>query len=1209
MPAAVPSDDALARDLLAAGIRGADAFAGRLRGLAEQRAGGAAIHACCRAFAAALVDTPVPEAALANFERLLQGSDQPEAWARYLLDQPRALEILVKLFVGSQHLTDILLRQPELLRDLTQQKRLADVKSRDEFLSEARAASAGASDPLAALRGFQRRELLRIGAADTFSLLDLRAVTGQLSCLAEVMIDLCLETTAAAEGRDATALAVLALGKLGGRELNYSSDIDLIFLSDKPDATIVRLAQRLVRALQESTDEGFLYRVDLRLRPWGSSGPLVTSPSAFLAYLSRHAALWERQALLKARAAAGDAALGTEFLRAAEPYVFRGDDPAALRAGIRESKLRIEAEAGRLGRAWGDVKSGKGSLRDIEFIVQMLQLRHGVDLPAVRTPNTLDGLVRLADFDCIHADEYRLLTDGYIFLRTVEHALQLVHNQQRHAVPTERHELSYLARRLDFPDAETFLLHYERHVDAVRAIYRKYLELQTPTATVPPPPPVAAAVPRYETCFSPDEQRRHRLLLAETSPSRPVRVAVEPAGTDWRVTVAGDDRPGDLSMTCGLFFVYGFDVLEGFVSTAIHAANDGTESAGRRPPDRRVFVNTFLVRPPYVPTATELWVNYEADLNELFLMARTGADGAAQGKLAKRVAAALVDVAESPRRLSPMQIEFDNASSDACTVLRLRADDSLGFLYELTNALALCDIDIKAMLIRTQGARIEDTLLVTDARGGGKILSEKRLRELNAAIVLIKHFTHLLPHAPNPEAALLHFRGFIAELFRQPNWVDELASLERPDVLDALARILGVSDFLWDDLLRLQYASLFPLLKNLSGLEAPKSRRELEAELDAELRPAADRAERRRRLNAFKDREMFRVDMRHILGKISRFQEFAEELADIVELVVCRACDLCLAELTERFGTPRTEAGDVCRYVVAALGKCGGRELGYASDIELMFVYEGDGFTDGQERIPNADFFVKLVESFMGTIQARQEGIFHVDLRLRPHGRSGPLAASWTAFERYFGPSGAAWPFERQALVKLRPIAGDVDLLGRRLVELRDRLIYAGQPVDHVSLQALRERQVRQLVRAGTFHAKLSPGGLVDIEYFVQALQLEHGHESTGLRVPATAAAADALHRAGYLSASDHARLQAAYWFFRRLIDALRVVRGNARDLTVPNRDSEEFEFLARRLGYGGDSSRLQADLDRHRQSVLALLRPARAPSAVSPTQTSPIRL
>lgn len=1182
--------------LYAARVQNGDAVAERWRKRAESRDDAELFLVVCRQFAAALADVPAPEAAIANFERLVDHVAEPERWLRYLADQPRALEILVKLFVGSQHLTDFLIREPQQLQELTQQKRLADVKIRDDFLAEASQAIAGIVDPneqTDRLRRYQRRELLRISAADTFNLLDLRATTGQLSKLAEAIIDVSLEIAANSLRLDPASLAVLALGKLGGGELNYSSDIDLILLADSTGPELVSLGQQLIRNLADNTSEGFLYRVDLRLRPWGVSGPLVTSPAAYLGYLARNAALWEKQALLKARVVAGDAVSGRIFLDEAQALIYTTDDAELLRGAVRGSKQKIEAESRSAGHDWGDVKSGAGSLRDIEFVVQYLQLRHGGRTPAVRTPNTLEALIRLTDAECLTAADFRQLTDGYIFLRTVEHALQLRHNQQRHAVPTDPLEQSYLARRLDFPDAAAFLTYFARHQAAIRDIYQRYLEQDRPALRAAAPSPLKQAVGKallatYDEYFTAEEQARHRELLAETSPTHPVRVAAEADGENYRVTVVGDDRPGDLSMTCGLFFVYGFDIVAGFVSTAVRAAHDAADLKSEAAP-QRIFVNTFIVRPPYV-LAAEVWKNYENDLNELFVMARRGEAGAAQGRLAKRVADALVDCDDSLRRPQPMRIEFQKHPSQAGTILRLRADDSQGFLYELTNALALCEIDIKTMLIRTRGNLVEDTLLVTDARTSGELASDRRWQELRAAIVLIKQFTHLLPRAPNPEAALLHFRHLIADLFRQPNWVEELASLDRPEVLEALARVLGVSDFLWDDMLRLQYANLSPLLKDLSILERSSSRDELQTQLWSELQFAATAVDRRRVLNEFKDREMFRVDMRHILGRIKEFRQFAEELADIAEVVVATSCRMCLDVLHQRYGTPRLPDGTICRHVVAALGKCGGRELGFASDIELLFVYEADGQTDGPHVISNSDFFVRLADAFTASIQARQEGIFRIDLRMRPHGRSGNLASSLAAFESYFAPFGPAWPYERQALVKLRPVAGD-DNFGRELVELRNRILYINSPPDWTVVQAIRERQVRQLVRAGTFQAKLSPGGLVDVEYLVQLLQLEHGHGSADLRTTSTSAAVAALHHAGHLSAADHEQLQAAYWFLRRLIDALRMVRGNAQDLTVPSRRSEEFEFLARRLGYGGDSSRLAADIESQQQTVLALLR------------------
>ena len=135
------------------------------------------------------------------------------------------------------------------------------------------------------------------------------------------------------------------------------------------------------------------------------------------------------------------------------------------------------------------------------------------------------------------------------------------------------------------------------------------------------------------------------------------------------------------------------------------------------------------------------------------------------------------------------------------------------------------------MIVQSIGTRAQDILHVTD-ENGNKITSPEKQQELRSAIVLIKHFTHLLPHSPNPSAALLHFRDFLAELFKRPNWTDEVASIENPDVLNGLARLLGVSNFLWEDFLRMQYANLFPVVKDMDALSTSKPRPQLESELD-----------------------------------------------------------------------------------------------------------------------------------------------------------------------------------------------------------------------------------------------------------------------------------------------------------------------------------------------------------------------------------------
>ncbi|MDI7275248.1 MAG: glutamine synthetase adenylyltransferase, partial [Anaerolineae bacterium] len=277
--------------------------------------------------------------------------------------------------------------------------------------------------------------------------------------------------------------------------------------------------------------------------------------------------------------------------------------------------------------------------------------------------------------------------------------------------------------------------------------------------------------------------------------------------------------------------------------------------------------------------------------------------------------------------------------------------------------------------------------------------------------------------------------------------------------------------------------------------------------------------------------------------------------------------------------------GGPSRLTVCALGKCGGRELGFASDIELLFVYEGGGRTTGPLTIATAEYYEALVREFLATMRARREGIFEVDLQLRPYGKAGSMAVSLESFRRYFAPGGPAWDYERQALVKLRPIAGDPEL-GAQVTALRDLFVYGGEPFNVAAMRAMRERQLRHHVAGGTINAKYSRGGLVDAEYLVQALQIRFGQHDPRLRLTNTRLAIEALAGAGALAPEEHRSLRDAYAFLRQLIDALRMVRGNARDLTVPPAGSEEFAFLARRLGYTGDPARLSEDVARHMAAV-----------------------
>jgi len=241
-------------------------------------------------------------------------------------------------------------------------------------------------------------------------------------------------------------------------------------------------------------------------------------------------------------------------------------------------------------------------------------------------------------------------------------------------------------------------------------------------------------------------------------------------------------------------------------------------------------------------------------------------------------------------------------------------------------------------------------------------------------------------------------------------------------------------------------------------------------------------------------------------------------------------------------------------------------------------VYGGAGQTGGERGLDNGEYFEQLVRLFLRALRARKEGIFEVDLRLRPYGEKGLLASALDAFAGYYSPEGPAQQFERMALVKLRSVAGDV-ALAERVLAVRDRFTYSGRPIEYEAIRHLRRRQATELVRPGALHAKYSPGGLVDLEYFIQARQIECGAARPEVRVTNTLAALVALESVGAIEAELADDLRRAYLFLRRVIDALRVVRGNAKDLTVPEPGSRGFTYLARRLGHG-DGHALRAELD-----------------------------
>ena len=374
----------------------------------------------------------------------------------------------------------------------------------------------------AALAAWKRLELLRIAARDLTGLDDLETVVAALADLAD---DVLRGAVDLAEVPPGESLAVIAMGKLGGQELNYASDIDVVFVDGDGGAGAGPSAARKVMDVARGC-----FRFDVDLRPEGRDGPLVRSLRSYQAYWGRWAQARERQSLLKARPAAGDRTLGEAFRREAEGELWRRAFGADDLRDIRAMKARAEEHVARRGLSHREIKRGWGGILDVEFAVQLLQLVHGRNDPALRSRSTLAVLTELGTAGYVDAGDARALADAYRYLRTVEHRLQLVDEAQVHSVPSEPGARAQLARVLGHRDdaSATALARFDRELSDHQAVARTIHErlffrpLLEAFSAVSEPPEAAAsgrasddAVRSRLAAFGFSDADRTRAALAE----------------------------------------------------------------------------------------------------------------------------------------------------------------------------------------------------------------------------------------------------------------------------------------------------------------------------------------------------------------------------------------------------------------------------------------------------------------------------------------------------------------------------------------------------------------------------------------------------------------------------------------------------------------------------------------------------------------------
>ncbi|MCH8273981.1 MAG: hypothetical protein IH851_04255 [Armatimonadetes bacterium] len=462
-----------------------------------------------------------PDRALASLERWLLAGEAAGARARVLLDSPALRHRLAVIMGASQALADSMIQNPELamiLGDADELNRYTGVDSLVAEGGELMKAARSFTHTLDRIRYLKQRTLLRIVWQDVSGSWEPERVWEALSALADATVQLAAGAVWRELSDEALPVAVIALGKHGSEELNYSSDIDLMFVAEPETEDMdaaTRFCEKLTRALSGRMGRGALYRVDLRLRPLGSAGPLVQRCGAAVGYYKNYGEPWETLALIRARHCAGSRLAATQFLEGVREEVYRGARSDLFLEGLVKAKRRYERDVAIRGEADANLKLGPGGIRDIEFVVQLLQLLTGHAKPNLQGAPTMSAISQLEAADDLSGTEARDLSRAYRLLRQVEHRIQLLHDLQSHNLPADPRERRVLARLMG---AENWTrLHAE--LRRVRAQVRTVLEDRVPTLAGAPGGPEDLPSELRLRPGSPEAKAAERLLSASDDPA------------------------------------------------------------------------------------------------------------------------------------------------------------------------------------------------------------------------------------------------------------------------------------------------------------------------------------------------------------------------------------------------------------------------------------------------------------------------------------------------------------------------------------------------------------------------------------------------------------------------------------------------------------------------------------------------------------------
>ena len=972
------------------------------------------------------LSTADPDQALNNLERL-SGIVGRDALLSVFEPGDNACRLLT-ILGASAFLSGILCRKADFFESLFSAGQFDETKDEERMCLELRRLVPDDADfPTLkqGLRRYKAQEMLRIGGRDLCGLAQLEEVTGELSALAAATLQRAFEVcslqlqaeygvpqeeTAEGEADKEAEFTILGMGKFGGRELNFSSDIDLIYCysTDRGQTTgvddpargrvnrvslhqyFVRLSEQITRAIGQATEDGFVFRVDLRLRPEGNSGEMANSLAATEVYYESWGQSWERSAMLKARPVAGSKPLGERLLQRLEPFIYRRHLDYAMIEDIKVMKQKIDRSLTREKEGELNLKLGHGGIREIEFFIQALQLINAGKKPQLRERNSLKALDLLSRDKLISPQERDNLQKAYRFLRTVEHRIQVVREQQTHNLPTRASELRALARRTGFAESAEFFAELKRHRDHVSAVFRDL--------------------------FYTSEEELPAQLSAEVT----------------FLFDAGADRDRCL------------DILE---------------EKGFKPPE---------------------------------------------------------------------------GALESLQVLR---------------------------------------------QGGGGHLTERARRQLDRIAPLL--FQEVL-NSPDPPMALGNLEKFLVACRRARGTFYALMA-ENPEIIKVLVSLFATSQFLSRSFI--QHPEVLDALVSRGYAQQAKTPESLATELAEQLGNATHYEDKLNTLRRFRKEEFLRIALNDIHGHTPQGQTTLQ-LSYVADACLQQALEIARQELIPRHGLPFCAQGDdshEAAFAIIGLGKLGSMELNYHSDLDIIFIYEGEGETrevTGTEpqrfkSLTNQQYFARLAQRIISilTLMTQEGNVYEIDTRLRPSGNQGPLVTSLPAYRTYH--ENAAAPWERQALIKARVVAGSPDLAAS-YDSLTVKIVYEHPLPENLAeeIYRLRQRMEKELGQEDSQHRniKTGRGGMVDVEFLAQYLQLCNGRGNPALRCRNTVDALHALHREGLLSDGDYATLIGGYKFLRRLENKLRLVNDQSiNDLTA---DPATLAKLARHLGYASHPNR-----------------------------------